>query len=72
MLPLVGPSLQKNLFLHNHGVVITGPDGKIAYLQVTGYPDQLAIQKTIGELFVKHFQPPRIPAEKPRKAGSGG
>ena len=63
---------EKNLFLHNHGVVITDPDGKIAYLQVTGYPDEPAIQKTIGELFVKHFQPPRIPAEKPRKAGSGG
>ena len=63
---------EKNLFLHNHGVVITSPDGKIAYLQVTGYPDQLAIQETIGELFVKHFQPPRIPAEKPKKAGNGG
>ncbi|MFP6633135.1 MAG: PDZ domain-containing protein, partial [Planctomycetota bacterium] len=50
---------EKSLYLHNHGVVITGPDGKVAYLQVTGYPDQVAIQKTIGELFVKHFQPPK-------------
>ena len=63
---------EKSLYLHNHGVVITGPDGKVAYLQVTGYPDQVAIQKTIGELFVKHFQPPKIPAEKPKKAGNGG
>ena len=63
---------EKSLYLHNHGVVITGPDGKVAYLQVTGYPDQVAIQKTIGELYVKHFQPPKIPAEKPRKAGAGG
>ncbi len=63
---------EKSLYLHNHGVVITGPDGKVAYLQVTGYPDQVAIQRTIGELYVKHFQPPKIPAEKPRKAGAGG
>ena len=63
---------EKSLYLHNHGVVITGPDGKVAYLQVTGYPDQVAIQKTIGELFVKHFQPPKVPAEKPKKVGEGG
>ena len=50
-------------------MVITGPGGKVAYLQVTGYPDQVAIQQTIGELFVKHFQKPEKP---PKKDGSGG
>ena len=39
---------ETTLYLHNHGVVITDPLGKVAYLQVTGYPDQVAIQKTIG------------------------
>lgn len=60
---------ETTLYLHNHGVVITGPGGKVAYLQVTGYPDQVAIQQTIGELFVKHFQKPEKP---PKKDGSGG
>ena len=52
--------------LREANLPVTGVD------QVTGYPDQLAIQRTIGELYVKHFQPPKIPAEKPKKAGAGG
>jgi hypothetical protein len=55
---------EKYLYLHGHGVVITDPDGKVAYLQTTGYPDQEAIQKTIGELILKHFQPPAKPGKK--------
>lgn len=59
---------EMTLYLHNHGVVITGPEGKVAYLQVTGYPDQVAIQRAIGVLYVKHFQKPGTP---PKKPGSG-
>lgn len=59
---------EPTLYLHNHGVVITDPLGKVAYLQVTGYPDQVAIQKTIGEIYVKHFQKKGTP---PGKAGNG-
>ena len=59
---------EATLYLHNHGVVITDPLGKVAYLQVTGYPDQVAIQKTIGEIYVKHFQKKGTP---PDKSGNG-
>jgi len=57
----------ESLYIFNHGVAILEPDGKVAYLQVFGAPDERAIQSALVKVFAKHFQ------KKPdaRKASAG-
>ena len=57
------------LYVFNHGVAVLDPEGKVAYLQIFGGPDEASIQRSIAQLYVKHFQKP---GGKPKAGGSGG
>jgi hypothetical protein len=46
----------ESLYIFNHGVAILDPDGKVAYLQVFGAPEERDIQTVMAKIFVKHFQ----------------
>ncbi len=65
---------EKFLWIHNHGLVVLDPDGKVAYVQTTGVPQQKAFLTAVQGLLMKHFPDatrsgktptPKSPEKKP-------